>query len=494
MKDKASNFPLNELKVPTMHGHTKIELKNVKTGLVERIHSENTFQGGMISKFMRTLGKGYSLPFESNYNSPTDLRPLYKSVVGGLFLFKNGINVGTEYMPAGNVMVGAGVRDTTHSGEPTEYGSFNSTESSVSASAITQVYDFTTDQANGQIGCVCLTSKLGAQIGYGHNSAYNDNVHISPAGSSSSTDLPWGRLTRINGSDYQIATVSQNAHSIYGSTIIFAKARYGVENFSVFDNIEKPRVTFDLSTIEGNPFTFTSSTYGDVYLFSVGGGKFRFIPCGTFVSTGLESGNYRYVNAGEYIPYYEYDATNDTLVLKKVINSTGQRIGYDPYIGVTAITFTADDCLICNTYSPYNHCYKINLNTGVTIKDFGTEIYFGSYGHVSASGDCGIGEEIAPGLQLFRNPSNKMLIYDTVNDTLKRINLNGSSSENNTFYNRDLDILESYATVGYASNFWYNSSCRITNNPLYLATINNIQPVTKTAAQTMKVTYTLTEV
>lgn len=39
----------------------------------------------------------------------------------------------------------------------------------------------------------------------------------------------------------------------------------------------------------------------------------------------------------------------------------------------------------------------------------------------------------------------------------------------------------------------YNNSAKLLN-PLYLATINNLNsPVTKTAAQTMKVTYTLTE-
>jgi len=71
---------------------------------------------------------------------------------------------------------------------------------------------------------------------------------------------------------------------------------------------------------------------------------------------------------------------------------------------------------------------------------------------------------------------------------LKRINCD--PDDGNYVYNAAFDVLERNFVngTGNGNSFW------LANNPLYLATINNLEtPVQKTAAQTMKVTYTLTE-
>ena len=87
-----------------------------------------------------------------------------------LLLLKDSETVGNKFMSLGNVMVGNGSYGVSNSGNPSELGSYNSQESSESGTEIVQVYDFATSQANGEISCVCLTSRVGGYIGYGNRS------------------------------------------------------------------------------------------------------------------------------------------------------------------------------------------------------------------------------------------------------------------------------------------------------------------------------------
>ena len=461
-----------------IHGETEIVLKNVKTGLVERIRSENTFQGQFLSKYLRNTS-GQIL----TYPETDDLQPLWKSIVGGLFLFKDPIQEGTQYMPAGNIMVGAGVNGFQHSGAPNEWGSYNETESSAGLSGITQVYDFTTDQANGEIGCVCLASRRGAQIGYGHaGSTYLTKYGMAPSRALYRAEYQRGAAFKdSDGKEWALVPRMSTGSSdqIKNGKMYFVKRRFGFNKLSVFNSYEK-QLEFDLTQIGGNPFNATGSTSGSYYMFHLGGAKFGICVGGVLVS---QAGK-RTIAAGGTIDYYELDADAETLTAKAVTNSTGDTINYaySNYNGPSC-AFTRDNCILCPSNTSSGPLYKINLTTGITEKAFPDQRFPGSYEYP----DDFRGQDIAPGLQLYttgKSTSNPV-IYDTQNDTLKLINL---SADAYTEYNEELDILED-PDYSHSANAGVPS-----NNALYLATINNINSVTKTAAQTMKVTYTLTEV
>ena len=95
----------------------------------------------------------------------------------------------------------------------------------------------------------------------------------------------------------------------------------------------------------------------------------------------------------------------------------------------------------------------------------------------------------APGLYMYGSYPY-IMIFDPVNNTYFPANAHQqkSTSQSGSLtefmgYNDNLDAIGTYFD-------------RLTafKNPLYLATINNLDsPVTKTAAKTMKITYTLTE-
>ena len=91
-------------------------------------------------------------------------------------------------------------------------------------------------------------------------------------------------------------------------------------------------------------------------------------------------------------------------------------------------------------------------------------------------------------MQLNDSDDNRIYVYDKVNDTMYPTNARWDQSYGAGKY-PTLD--ESSNAIIYRG---YGDNMSIYPSPLGLATINNLQSaVTKTAAQTMKITYTLTE-
>ena len=197
-----------------IHGETRIVLKNPISGnILKDITSENTFQPTALQNFTHCLGEDlHGIP---SYN--------WDDLVGGIFLFRDSITTGNLYMPASNIMVGNGAYGIANADLPNELGTYNSQESSASASAITQVYDFATNQANGQIGCVCLTSKVGGQIGYGNGSGRRTNINFTQGQTGSV--IVGGNATLVNNIEYSftltgdILTVKKTKKSITQGTV-----------------------------------------------------------------------------------------------------------------------------------------------------------------------------------------------------------------------------------------------------------------------------------
>ena len=188
-----------------VHGKTKIELYNPNTKIKKITESENVFQGQYIARYLNSAGAASnSLPYEKAR------RELWKTTLGGILLCRDTIPVGTEYLPASNCMVGNGAFEIVNNGQPNTLGSYNSSESSQNAdcSTVTQVYDFSTQQANGEIGCICLTSEAGGYIGYG-----NANNLIQ-----SSSPITWWRDR-----SYSVATLSgETDYVVYNDGIIYS--------------------------------------------------------------------------------------------------------------------------------------------------------------------------------------------------------------------------------------------------------------------------------
>ncbi len=450
-----------------IHGHTSIVLKNVKTGLVERHNHDNVFQSAVLQNYHKDYGclvAGNNTLF-SNMNSHFSFADNWHTKVGGLLLFRDAITEGTQFMPAGNLMVGNARYGVTHTGLPSETGSWNESESSAFDSAITQVYDFATDQANGEINCVCLTSLAGGGIGYGNVSGrlaeYFMNENQKPQyGATVSTSNP---------QTHAFEAWSHNIQHTFGldSDGIFTvyKTKRPVTSGSIFDGSTKTK-TFDLSA------SLPSGWRGDLGIPEVVADGIIRMFAGSDVS----------VNASGTMYFIEYNVTNDTATVKTLTNSSTRAV----YVGRARTSkFVMGDYAIVGSPDGVFEIFKVtnSLLVGEVTSNMA------SANVSSGSNFDNYPDLIAPDLFCVRQDSD-VFIYDAVADTLKPINLHtkgGGAGQYSIFTQHgEYDIMRGLLSYDYGF---------VIHNPLYLATINNLDnPVTKTGAQTMKVTYTLEEV
>lgn len=150
-------------------GRTIFELTDVNTGETEIIEDSNMVTNGL-QEFFNPCGSWGIYPFCERNSREHRVRNNFTS---GLLLFNSRLdeNVENIYAGADVQMIGNGAMGISNSGEVTELGSYNVTESGVQEDgSMKYVYDFLTSQANGTIQCACLTSKVGGYMGYGNAS------------------------------------------------------------------------------------------------------------------------------------------------------------------------------------------------------------------------------------------------------------------------------------------------------------------------------------
>ena len=437
-----------------IHGKTKIELYNPNTKIKQVFRDENVFQSEVLAKACDIYGE-FSLPRWFNYSDS----------VGGIFLFRDAITVGSQFMPAGNKMIAHGYRGCVTQGSYPYLGTFNSSESSAGATAITQVYDYATNQANGTIGCVCLTSNRGGQIGYGITSSpysYDEfedllGTYVGDAGCLGGY---------YDGYNYQVVGYSEGVMTI-------RKTPVDVQKGNIFRGLLKD-LTFDVSEIgTPKPCDWYWTIMGDV-----GGGKFRF--------WAEAQGNGMSVASGDDIYYYEFDATTETLSQGTFTNNSGETLGLSNY----GVQFYGDYVLI-NSFNTHNG-YLFKVSDGTFVRKFADCIStYSMYNGETAR--YLLPAELCDDLILLPyidNNYNRTRLYDIVADEIYYVNLQENSSSGRQ-YGR---LTQLRSVDKHILKCQMRGREYVARNPLYLATINNLQsPVTKTAAQTMKVTYTLTE-
>ena len=457
---KASSYEMGEMKMVKMHGETDIILKNVKTGLVERFHSENTFQTGVLQNYSKEHG---AFRVTSGFD--------WTELVGGIYLFRDQIAVGSEYMPAGNEMVGSGSYGMTNAGRCTEFGSFNGADSSATANAIRQVYEYNTSQANGDINCVCLGNRYGALIGYGNKSGYRQGDYNMNPGYQNNNSGYTGMRSGwyYNGYSYLWEGVDEN-HIGH-----ISKTRYSGDVGSVFHG-QGINLTFDMTQI-GQPWTDFASP-GEIDVGDVGGGIFRFNP---FYLHDVAPGGTAY--------YYEFNCNDGSLTLKTFVNSSSNTLMWRE----NAVRFFSDLMLVRSGTSSDCYANIFRISTGEYLRTIRT---VGSFGPGDSARDFPP-SEIADNLIFIRSYENEVRqegatnvaawgIYDAVADTFR---MTGLGPNNDRHYNvgtrmKSLNILKNEGWGATPYKF---------HNPFYLATINNLsETVPKTAAKSMKVIYTLT--
>lgn len=456
MKEILTPIKMPQAETGKVKGHTRIELTTVATGKKKIIEHENVFQSAVLSRYLRSLGAYNNSPYA---NATWASRKLWRNLCGGILLFRDEIQAPAEYMPAGNQMVANGSFGVSNAATPAELGSYNAIESSTAGNtSISFVYDWGTSQGNGTISCVCLTSEVGGLIGYGNPSG---GIYASPidiaANQNSAQDL--GGLPYKN----MLYSFTRNGTD---KSVTVTRVKKGIDNASIFDDQKTESMTLTYtSTIPGN---------GVIVNYS-GGGKFKLIPFQEQSWDGVipPAGTFKVLI---------FDAEEDTLTEETVSNNSQNSVWLFGYNESQNFAAAAEG--------------KILLPTALTSTTYGLPLVIldesgGAADILPNTINASIGRggyaAIAPGLLYIRdNITRGFYIYDTVSKTIYPTNgaMQYGTSAAVRAYNDQVDALCTDLTQG----------GELFKNPLYLATINNLDnAVTKDSTQTMKVIYTLTE-
>ena len=147
-----------------LHGHTRLELTDVHTGEVRTVEHHNLITNAVTRIFgtFPELLSGKDKLYDGTGN-------LWSRFYGGLLLLDTAVtgDADTLYAPAGTDITGTARYGAVNAGLNTRRGSYNATESAINYEdkELRLVYDFTTSQANGTIAAACLTSCNAAMLG-----------------------------------------------------------------------------------------------------------------------------------------------------------------------------------------------------------------------------------------------------------------------------------------------------------------------------------------
>lgn len=435
-----------------MKGQTIIELKDVKTGKIEK-YVDNNMMTNAIAEMFKTRGLVATTGLDRNN--------LMKQTLGGIVLFDKVLeeSVNTLQPPSDVNMVGNASMDVTSSDSVTEMGSYNSNESGwQNDGSFVAVYDFGTSQANGTIACVCLTSDVGGYVGYGNTTS---NVSKSTTKS----------LRAYQG--------AQNNYLMIDYRIIFAdyanSVVYTVKNSQFSDNsddylmktkklkIQKRKVPLSKVNLRGTMTSWvlvneTEVTIPDAFVVSQTR-DVNLIPCddGIYIVPSFTTyGEQQTWSSGETIHIVKIDKDLSVTDIP-VTNTVGRAISRPQFYfnsGYMIATTTGE-------YNPSLPWYRFNLSDSSSVDMPSTLVNLTTVDYF-ANGRVWKG--------------NKVVNVPEATVTA----CNGSSVSLSTFVYDGAPLMVAEMS----------GNLRAYNVSLYLASINNLeQAVVKTAEKTMKISY-----
>lgn len=384
--------------------------------------------------------------------------PISTKALGGIMLFGDTIDENADNIipPINNPVIGHAGNDS-YSGTNTMRGSYNTTESSQIENGYRHVWDFGTSQAIGTIKCACLTSDEGGKIGW------NNSDDIQGIFAKTQITLPF---TWTPG--FYIGNFTDNV----GDIAVFCITKYEYSKYTLYVNGYRwSQTQFAVNDIANQQILLNS------FQIDVSANYNVFRKVGNYIY-GLSASALSLTNNS--IKYVKINYLTQTIEKEDTITFPST-IGYFDIDGCSATI--KDNYLYANSYDK-NIIYKVNLDNISDIVEITAPIKFYMTGGLV--NDC-----------ILISNSNQSYLYD--GDT--NFYNTGFNPHVSSYYNRYTNrvnfhkINDLYYIYGKVIDNNYGDGNYIYSmqiNP-YIATIDNLSvPITKTASQTMKVIYTIT--
>ena len=440
-----------------------------------------------------------------------------QTMFGGIILFDEVLNddASDYYFPSANV-TGYASQDA-YAGLDVARGSFNQSEGGVQEDGSYKlVWDFATSQANGNIKSIALCPNMMGQIGASVSIVDSERkdfyVKNNPANPFEINGYTFKGKSIDGISDYffrvlaviddvayayEESNIAHNANSAArfilnnGGKLKLYKFKIGVRNISVCDNIGNARYIGCDEIQLPTDFTDTLSSNKMIasifYNYNYATGKLAVFPS-CIKSDIAPKGTIKYVEIDLKNNYdvKTYTFTNNTVgTIKRGVGGidanysarTNFFVGYKYIVVVAYISDTAK-----------NKIYVINRDDNTDVKEVkwknGNEFSMANNYYVFPAFVLGDNILVFNGTYDYNYEKNHYIL-DLKTGKLIKTNATGMSYAVNV----DIGNKAAFARTGLYLGF------RTIVNPFILCTKNNLDtPIVKTASQTMKITYTLSEV
>lgn len=487
-------------------GHTKLELFDALTGRVkERIEDDNMFTNAISKMVDFTMRHSY------RENGLSNLYTEHFSFLQGLCLFDSQLPEDPDlvWLPAGIKPTAYGVINYENSNaNMLQMGTYNTSESDTSQPLTKKfVWDWNTQQGNGNIACASLTHYRAGFLGFGDNQqgapcfvnvgnqnkfiALSEIVVKAEPGKVSISNNQYTYFGTVNDSYLDFCIDSDNDYKymflVKTNGLSIIRHKMSPKYFDIFRkvNINQPyEEEWYPHSFSGTKFQFFYNTDEQMLYFWLGG-------------------NDRYGN-GSSMMIYKFDMQNKTLGEHGTWrNQTGANVNSNLVVTNTAVYEQKADS--------YNYIYKYSFSSNTTT------ILQGQNNSSHSEADTRKQNAyILSGIITYswgkriKNASvlTPDVIIDTSDDTV-RYTINRATS---LFFDTgyiSFAVIPPLKNTQVAFGTGTNENQRIRNGlnfengdinvgntfslTNYIGTINNLpQTIVKTATQTMKLTYTIT--
>lgn len=531
------------------HGHTKIELHNVKTGEDKVIEKHNIFTN-YLHDVMQVLptpkptnwmscGKG-SKRYENvqwgnqdglNYNTPS----IVDVLCGGILCLENEHEENPDnYFLTGDDVITARGSCIANGSVDTQLGSYNKDLEKSSDTSKTMVWDFAQNQGNGTISTIGLTSIGMALCGLGKIPKDLTHNSSNPFG-----DVSLAKRMISNACGYYDDVNTKDSHTAFA---IFCSLEHSilVTFVGINSNILHLRY-YDLNSNKINPMSVgsaysTSSSYPKNKIGRDGDVRYSPVDRITFDLSSYSFTGYSYLNM--YVTKdgilhicprssYQWNA-NDTMTFVKIDLINRKILGTYTITNTSGVTLRTNSagavkagqhfesgtqhteyCQIVNEYmlfrtynSPYR-TFAINIENSTDVREILTEegeSFNLTYGICNFAGG-----RLVSNTTKITNTTNTAYIINPEKGIAKRVRTGLLADEifaedgaNVSFslahaLTSDSDIVNMWHCGSNSGHFRYDCSfVGMAYKQDTLSTINVLdEPVTKTADMTMRITYTI---
>lgn len=473
-----------------LKGSAVIELTNVKTGETERYEEHNLVTKAL--EYLHTPIGQLKAPCDCTILS----EPVYPALLGGILLLDSTLEEDDAIvtLPTNVEVVGCACYGQTNTTTSPKRGSYNESESYLTASSAERsmkfVYDFATNQANGNINCISLTNWKSGWNGFGGNDGLDDNIsngiYSSTLGSGSSTRY-WfsnnksiAKLLLIDPEE----DVFYHVSSLTTTSVTIAKRRANIHQKSVFmdmysshDLVESIQIPLPTSLTGTNTYICNYDTRNDV----------------AYIMVAPSSSS---VAKSEAFHVVEVDLNARTATVYTRTNPLSSALSFYAY------TVACFDGSLYYAGSTDTYVRKIPLD-GSAYKSIylaGNSMYQSSYaGYCFAFAN----DRLYFPIRKSSSSSTADTEVGVVNPDTNNFSVTGAVDTPESLYSgfskcvpiKGNPLYFYYYTGSSYTNSTSSSYGRLWLDTHYLATINNLsRTIEKTSDKTMKITYTIQEV